>query len=113
MSPLRPGCSSPPVVLVMLVACANVASMLLARGARRQAEFGIRVALGASRGQIIRMVLAESLVLAAASAAAGLGFASFGIRALVLVGPRPRTRVGEAMAIDGGVLAFAVCAAPP
>lgn len=98
------------VVLVMLVACANVASMLLARGARRQAEFGIRVALGASRAQIIRMVLAESFVLAAASAVAGLGLASFGIRALVIVAQTTETR-GQAMVIDAGVLAFAVGAA--
>jgi len=97
------------VILVMLVACANVASMLLARGARRQGEFGIRIALGASRGQILRLVLTESLLLALASAAAGLVLAQYGVRLLALVAQTTDTR-RAAIVIDAGALAFTVCA---
>jgi predicted permease len=97
------------VILVMLVACANVASMLLARGARRQGEFGIRIALGASRGQIIRLVLTESLLLALASAAAGLVLAEYGVRLVALISQTTDTR-RAAIIIDGGALAFTVCA---
>jgi predicted permease len=97
------------VILVMLVACANVASMLLARGARRQGEFSIRIALGASRGQVLRLVLTESVLLALASAAAGLVFAQYGVRVLALVAQTTDTR-RAAIVIDGGALAFTVCA---
>ena len=97
------------VILVLLVACANVASMLLARSARRQGEFGIRLALGASRGQILRLVLSESLLLSIASAAAGLMLAEFGVRLLALIAQTTETR-RAAIVIDGGVLAFTLCA---
>ena len=95
------------VILVMLVACANVASMLLARSARRQAEFGIRVALGASRGRVLRLVLTESLILALGGSVAGILLAAYGVRILAYVAPITDTRKA-AMALDGGVLAFAV-----
>ncbi len=98
------------VILVLLMACANVASMLLARGARRQGEFGIRVALGASRSQVLRLVLTESLLLALASAAAGLVLAEYGVRLLALVAQATDTRKA-AIVIDGGVLAFSLGAA--
>lgn len=72
------------VVLVMLVACANIANLLLARAAARRHEFSVRAALGASRGQLVRQVLVESIALAVAGAAVGILIANWGSRALVL-----------------------------
>jgi len=95
------------VVLVLLVACANVASMLLARNARRQAEFGVRIALGAGRGHIVRIALAESFVLAAAAALVGLGLAFAGIQCLQAIVPTTAARKA-AIALDGGALAFSI-----
>ncbi|HLP10233.1 MAG TPA: ABC transporter permease [Opitutaceae bacterium] len=66
------------VLLVLLIACSNVASMLLARGALRQAELGLRTAVGASRGQLFRLVLCESLLVALAGTALGLLLADLG-----------------------------------
>jgi predicted permease len=94
------------VILVLLVACANVASMLLARSARRAGEFGVRVALGATRTQILRLALSESLLLSAAGAVAGLALAYFGVLALQAIAPTSDARKA-AMVLDGGVLAFA------
>ena len=95
------------VILVLLVACANVAAMLLARNARRQGEFGVRIALGAARSHILRLALAESLLLAAAGAVGGLIVAYFGVRALQTIAPVSDARKA-AMTLDGVVLAFAV-----
>jgi putative ABC transport system permease protein len=97
------------VVLVMLVACANVASMLLARGARRQGEFGIRVAMGASGARILRLVLTESLVLAIWGAVAGTLLAAYGVRMLAAVAPITDTR-RAAMVLDVRVLGFVAAA---
>ena len=95
------------VSLVLLVSCANVASMLLARNARRQGEFGVRIALGANRSHILRLALTESLLLSLAGALAGLALAFIGIRVLQVTAPASDARKA-AIALDGGVLAFSL-----
>lgn len=94
------------VALVLLLACGNVASMLLARGARRQGEFGVRTALGATRGALVRLALAESSLLAAAGALLGLALAWGGVNVLRVIAPATEARKA-AIGLDGTTLAFA------
>jgi putative ABC transport system permease protein len=100
------------VVLVLLVACVNVANLLLARSATRARELGMRTALGARRGRLVRQMLIESLVLAVAGGIAGLAVAALCHRGLLaLVGDRiPMPRLDQ-VALDLPVVAFTMVTA--
>jgi putative ABC transport system permease protein len=93
------------VGLVLLIACANVAHLLLVRATVREGEFALRTALGASRGAVVRQLLAESAVLAAAGGALGLGITVLALGLLRALHPSNLPRLAE-VAVDGRVLAF-------
>ena len=98
------------VGLVMLVACANVANLILARQASRQRETSMRLALGAPRGRLIAYLLTESAIVAGAGGAAGIAITVGAIRLLQWMRPALLPRI-DAIAVDLPVLAFAVAAA--
>ncbi len=93
------------VGFVLLVACANVAGLLIARGVGRRREIAVRMALGASRGRLIRLLFSESLILAVLGAIVGALAASWGLDALVASMPEPPV-YWVRFEIDGRVLAF-------
>ena len=97
------------VGFVLLIACVNVANLVLARASAREDELAIRVALGAGRGRLIRQLVVESLLLASVGGIAGLALASGGTRALVALRPAGIPRL-DAIDVDGAVLAFTVAA---
>jgi predicted permease len=93
------------VGFVLLIACANVANLLLARAMARRQEAAVRAALGASRWRLVRQLMVESLVLAAAGGVAGLGIAMLSVRFLNQLGAASVPRLHE-VGVDGGVILF-------
>ena len=94
------------VALVLVIACANLANLLLAAGAGRQRELAVRMALGATRARLVRQLLGESLVLGSAGAAAGVALAWWASRVLVRLSAANLPRLSDA-GINEAVLAFA------
>ncbi|HVG20225.1 MAG TPA: ABC transporter permease [Blastocatellia bacterium] len=95
------------VGFVLLIACANVASLLLARSSARKGELAIRLALGAGRGRIIRQLLTESCLLALTGGALGLLIAQWCVPALLAITPKDLPRLGE-VRLDYGAALFAI-----
>jgi putative ABC transport system permease protein len=94
------------VAFVLLIACVNIANLLLARGSARVRELAVRTALGAARGRVIRQLITESLLLAAIGGAVGVLVGSWAVDALVAVAPSNAPRVSE-IGIDVRVAGFA------
>lgn len=94
-------------VLVLVIACVNVANLLLARGIAREREIAVRAALGAGRGRIARQFLAESALLSAAGGLAGVFLGHWGLMALIHFAPKGIPRIEQAQ-VDLRVLAFSV-----
>jgi len=97
------------VVFVLLIACSNVANLLVVRASARSRELAVRAAIGAGRGQLIRQMLAESLVIAVLGTALGLILTRWGVDALLAIAPKNLPRL-DAVAIDSLVLGFAIVA---
>jgi putative ABC transport system permease protein len=97
------------VIFVLLIACANVANLLLVRASVRERELAVRSALGGSRGTLIRQMLVESVTIAGLGALIGLGLAWAGIRLLLTIGPSNLPRL-DYVAIDPKVLGFTALA---
>jgi putative ABC transport system permease protein len=98
------------VGLVLLIACANVANLLLSRATSREREMVVRAAVGAARGRLVRQLLTESAVLGVASAFAGAWLARLGMLGLIALAPATMPRLDE-IRVDGAALAFAVVVA--
>ena len=97
------------VIFLLLIACANVANLMLVRASSRERELAVRAALGAGWWQLVRQTLAEAIVIAALGTAIGVGLAYLGIRQLLLIAPENLPRL-NAIGIDWQVLSFAIAA---
>ena len=97
------------VIFLLLIACANVANLMLVRASSRERELAVRAALGAGWWQLVRQTLAEAFVVAALGTIIGVGLAYLGIRQLLLIAPENLPRL-NAVGIDWQVLAFSVLA---
>ena len=94
------------VGMILLIACANLANLLLARASARRGELAVRTALGATRGRLVRQILTESVVLSAAGGACGVLLAAWGTQLLLAAMPDALPRL-ERVGINGGIVLFA------
>src|SRR5262249_31011273 len=98
------------VGFLLLIACVNVANLLIARGAARQHELAVRSALGSGRARLAAQLLVESTLISAVGGALGMGLAFWLLRALIAVAPDGTPRIGD-VHLDTAALTFALAAA--